>query len=560
VSSPRGLARYVPISGWLRGYQPDWLKADVVAGLTVWALVVPEAMAYAGIAGVPVEYGLYAVPLAVVAYAVFGTSRRLFVGPSSTIAALSASTVAPVVASGASSEQYIALTAALALLVGVLYVLLGLARMGFLARFFAKPVLDGFVVGLGIYIVIGQLPKLVGVEKADGNALQEVAGWIADIGQWDRLSVLVGLLSVIALFAMERLVPRVPAALVVVTASVMVARAVDLGAEGVALVGEVPTGFNFVAWSGISMDQVVDMAPGAMAIIVVGFAESLAVAKAYAAKNREAIDANQEMVAYGAANIGAGVLQGYPVTGSLSKSAAAQAAGAKTPLLMGVVSGAVLLTIAVLAGLFEWLPEPTLAAIIIVAVAGMIDPAEIRRLWAARSIDVVLALGALLGVLLLDILGGVVVGVVLSLVLVIHRLDNPHVAILGSNEDATSYRDLAENPGYTAVPGVLVYRFDAPLIFTNADFFKDDLTERLRAAEPPYEQVVLDFEAVYEIDTTGLDALLQVKELLDDDSIRLDLARVKADPRLLLDRMEATERLGPDHLHPTIHDAIAARG
>lgn len=559
MSSPRGLERFVPISVWLRGYRPDWLKADVVAGLTVWALVVPEAMAYAGIAGVPVEYGLYAVPLAVVAYAVFGTSRRLFVGPSSTIAALSASTVAPVVASGASSEQYIALTAALALLVGVLYVLMGLARMGFLARFFAKPVLDGFVVGLGIYIVIGQLPKLVGIEKADGNALQELAGWIADIGQWDRPSVLVGLLSVVALFAMERLVPRVPAALVVVTASVIVARAVDLGAEGVALVGEVPTGFNFVAWSGISMDQVLDMVPGALAIIVVGFAESLAVAKAYAAKNREAIDANQEMVAYGAANIGAGVLQGYPVTGSLSKSAAAQAAGAKTPLLMGVVSGAVLLTIAVLAGLFEWLPEPTLAAIIIVAVAGMIDPAEIRRLWAARSIDVVLALGALLGVLLLDILGGVVVGVVLSLVLVIHRLDNPHVAVLGSNEDATAYRDLAENPGYTAVPGVLIYRFDAPLVFTNADFFKDDLTERLRTADPPYEQVVLDFEAVYEIDTTGLDALLQVQELLDDDSIRLDLARVKTDPRELLDRMEATERLGPDHLHATIHDAIAGR-
>lgn len=561
MSSPSGRERFVPISGWLRSYPRGWLKADVLAGLTVWALVVPEAMAYAGIAGVPVEYGLYAVPLAVVAYAVFGTSRRLFVGPSSTIAALSASTVAPVVASGGTAEDYVALTAGLALLVGALYVVMGLARMGFVARFFAKPVLDGFIIGLGLYIAVGQLPKLVGIEKAEGNVVQQFVGWVTDAGDWDGLALLVGLVSLAVLVALERALPRVPAALVVVLASVIAAQAFDLGAEGVALVGEVPTGFNFVPWSGVSVDQLIDMVPGALAIIVVGFAESVAVAvaKAYAAKDRERIDPNQEMVAYGAANLGSGILQGFSVSGSLSKSAAARAAGGKTPVLLGVVAGAVLLTIAVIAGVFEWLPEPTLAAIIIVAVSGMIDASELKRLWDARVVDFWLAVGALGGVLLFDILGGVVVGVVLSLALVIHRLDNPHVAVLGSNEDATAYRDLAENPGYTAVSGVLVYRFDAPLIFTNADFFKDDLTERLLVAEPPYEQVVLDFEAVYEIDTTGLDALLQVKELLDDDSIRLDLARVKTDPRELLDRMAATERLGSDHLHATIHDAIAAR-
>jgi MFS superfamily sulfate permease-like transporter len=398
----------------------------------------------------------------------------------------------------------------------------------------------------------------VGTEKADGNALQEFIGWITDISDWDRPSVLVGVLSLAVLVAMERVLPRVPAALVVVVASIIAAQALDLGAEGVALVGEVPTGFHFAPWSSVSGDQLIDMLPGALVIIVVGFAESLAVAKTYAAKHRETIDANQEMVAYGAANLGAGVLQGYSVSGSLSKSAAAEAAGAKSPLLMGVVSGAVLLTIAILAGVFEWLPEPTLAAIIIVAVAGMIDPAELKRLWDARAIDFALALGALLGVLVLDILGGVVVGVVLSLVLVIHRLDNPHVAILGTNQDATTYRELAENPEYKAVPGVLIYRFDAPLIFTNADFFKDDITQRVRTADPPYDRVVLDLEAVYEIDTTGLDALLQIKNLLDTDSITLDLARVKTDLRGMFDRMQVTDRLGPEHLHATIRDAITA--
>jgi high affinity sulfate transporter 1 len=513
-------------------------------------------MAYADIAGVPVQYGLYAVPLAVVAYLVFGTSRHLVVGPSSTVAALSASTVAPVLATGGSVADYVALTAALSLLVGAIYLALGLARMGFVARFFAKPVLDGFIVGLGLYIAIGQLPKLVGVEKYDGNSLQQFAHLISGIADWNGATVAVGLASLAALVLLVRFLPKLPGALIVVVGSIVAAEALGLDAHGVALVGEVPTGFQFVSWSGVTFDRLVEMVPGALAIVVVGFAESVAIAKSYAAKHRYQIDPNKEMIAYGAANIGSGVLQGYTVSGSLSKSAAAETAGARSPMVLGVLAGATLLTIALIAGAFQTLPEATLAAIIIVAVAGMIDLRVLKRLADAQVMDFWLALGAMAGVLLWDILAGVVIGVVLSLVLLIHRLDTPHVAVLGRNADGTIYRDVSAHPGYQEVPGLLIYRFDAPLIFTNCDFLVDDLTARIHAADPPIERVVLDFETIEEVDTTGLDVLVRFKDDLDGEGIIFDVAHLRSSVLAFFERMGAIERIGRDHLFTTVREAV----
>jgi MFS superfamily sulfate permease-like transporter len=365
-----------------------------------------------------------------------------------------------------------------------------------------------------------------------------------------------GAVSLVALIAMERFLPRLPAALIVVVVSIVVTGALGLGDEGVAIVGEVPTGFQFVSWSGITLDQVIDLVPGALAIVVVGFAESVAIAKSFASKHHDTIDVDQEMVAYGAANLGAGILQGYTVTGSLSKSAAGERAGAKTPVMLAVIAGGVLLTIALLAGLFETLPEATLAAIIIVAVWGMIDVGKLRFLWAARSMDVYLALGALAGVLLLDILAGVVIGIALSLVLLIHRLDHPHVAVLGQSADGMVYRDIAENDGFSEVPGTLIYRFDAPLIFSNADFFVDDVSERVRAAGPALRRVVLDFEAISDVDTTGLDALLDLRQRLEAMDVGLALARARSEVLDLFDRMGAVDVIGSEHVHATVRDAI----
>jgi len=550
----------MPVVGWLPTYRRAWFAADVLAGLTVWALIVPESMAYAGVAGVPVQYGLYAVPLAVLGYAIFGSSRQLFVGPSSTVAALSASTVAPIVV--ATGANVVVLTATLALVVGVLYIVGGLLRLGWVARFFAKPVLDGFIVGLGVFIAVGQLPKLVGVEKTDGNTIRQFIAVIGDVGSWDWLTVGVGVASLAILFVLAHYLPKVPGALVVSVVAIAITQLFDLSHHGLAIVGPIPTGFQFVPWTGVTWDAIVDMLPGALAILIVGFAEGVAIAKAYAAKYEYRIDPNQEMLAYGVASIGAGALQGYTVTGSLSKSAAADTAGGKTPVALAVVSGMVLLTILLIAGVFEYLPEATLAAIVIAAVSGMIDFRKLRRLRDAHVVDFWLAVGALAGVLVLGILPGIVVGVVLSLVLFIHRLDHPHVAQLGRNKERTQFGDLDEHPELSAVPGILVVRFDAPLIFANADAFTDAIEDavdraQVRDGELP-TTVVVDLEACFEIDVTGVDALLHVIRLLDQKGIEVRLARAKAPIRAVLEQLGAAATIGADHLHATIAAAVDA--
>ncbi|GMU79619.1 MAG: sodium-independent anion transporter [Acidimicrobiia bacterium] len=560
MKTASGVRRWVPMVEWLPRYRPVWLTADLLAGLTVWALIVPESMAYANVAGVPVQYGLYAVPLAVLGYAIFGSSRQLFVGPSSTVAALSAATIAPLAVSTGANP--VALTATLALVVGGLYVVGGVLRLGFIARFFAKPVLDGFIVGLGIFIAVGQLPKLVGVEKSDGNTIRQLLSVIGDVGSWDWLTVGVGVASLIVLVGLDRLLPRVPGALVVTVLAIAATQILDLAGHGLAIVGPVPTGFDFVPWTGITWDAFVDMIPGALAILVVGFAEGVAIAKSYAAKYDYRIDPNQEMLAYGAASIGAGMLQGYTVSASLSKSAAADDAGGKTPVALAVVSVMVLLTILLIAGVFEHLPEATLAAIVIAAVSGMIDFRTLGRLRAARVVDFWLAVGSLVGVLVLGILPGIVGGVVLSLVLFIHRLDHPHIARLGRNRERTEFGDLEEHPQFVEVPGVMVLRVDAPLIFANADAFADSIEDTLERAEEREgarpRALVLDLEACFEIDVTGVDALSRVAHLLDQKGVELHLARAKAPVRAVLEHLGATATIGPDHLHATVSEAVAA--
>ena len=497
------MKRFAPILVWLPGYDRHLLSQDGLAGLTVWALIVPESIAYAAIAGVPPQYGLYSVPLALIGYIVFGSCPQLFVGPSATVASISAVAVAAAATSATTADQAIALTAVLALMVGVIYVLLGIARMGWVARFFAKPVLDGFIIGLGLYIAVGQLPKLVGISKPSGDTVKVFVDTVRDVGSWQWWTVAVGVISLGALFALARFVPKAPGALIVVVLAILAVKGFDLKDDGVAVVGSIPTGFDFVSWSGITWGELWALVPGAIAIVIVGFAQSVAIAKAYSAKGGYKVDASQEMIGYGAANIGAGALQGYTVTGSLSKSAAAEEAGGKSPVLLAVTSVAVLLTILFLAGLFEDLPEATLAAIVIHAVSGMIDFTKLTQLWRVHRDEFVLAAGALLGVILIGIFAGVVIGVVLSLGLLIHRLDHPHIAILGRDRTGTAFVDVAEHADAIAIPGLLIHRFEAPLVFANAEVFTDDVLAAVAAADPAPRAVILDFAAVPDVDSTG---------------------------------------------------------
>jgi len=543
----------------MRGYERAWLPVDVMTGLTIWALMVPQALAYAGIAGVPVQNGLYVMPLAAVGYALLGSSLRLFVGPSAGVATLSASTVAVVATASTGSAQYIALTVALTLMVGVIYIAGGLARMGFVSRFFARPVLDGFIVGLGLYIAIGQLPKVVGIAKPSGDTLAVFVRTLTDIGNWESSTVLVGAIALFALFALARFTPKLPGVIIVVAVAVLATKALDLHDDGVAIVGDVPTGFQFVSLSSVSASDLVDMLPGALAIVIVGLAQSLAIAKSYATKHHEDVDANREMLGYGAANIGAGALQGFTVTGGPSASATAERVGAKSPPVAFLVSALMtLLTVLFLAGLFADLPEAVLGAIVIWAVSGMLDPGKLTQYWRAHSLEFWAALGAMLGVLLINILPGVAIGVALSFILLIHTIDHPHIALLGRSSDGARFVDLEDETDATPIPGVLIHRFEAELIFANADLFQDDVLARVRAAQPPPGTVVLDFEAVGQVDVTGAEALRSVHDTLHALGIRLIVARAKSTVRGALHRHGIADVLGDDNFAPTVEQALQA--
>jgi high affinity sulfate transporter 1 len=539
---------------WVVGYQTRWLGRDGVAGLTLCALVVPEAMAYATIAGVPAQYGLYSVPLAVLAYAWLGSSRRLFVGPSSTIAALTATVVAPLAAAG--SDQYVVLAATLSLLTGVVYLVMAGLRMGFISRLFAEPVLDGFVVGLGVYIAVGQLPKLVGVEKPEGTTLQQLGQVLAEPGEWSVPSVAVGVGALVALFALHRAAPKVPAALVVVVVSILLVPALSLEESGVEVVGEIPAGFSFVPWEGLTLELVGSLLPGALAIVVVGFAEGLAVAKAYAIRDHSSVDANRELLALGAASIGSGALQGFPPAGSLSKSAAAESSGARSPLAFVVAAALVVLTVLLLTGLFATLPEPVLAAIVIHAVAGMIRPRSIWRLREVRVPDFWLALAAFLGVVLLEVMAGLIIGVVLSLVLLLQRLSTPRVAVLGRHPDRGIVA-IDANPGTLPVPHTVILRADGPLVFASIDPVVRELHDRTLGAEDVPRLVVLDFSSTSEIDVTAATALAGVVAQLRAAGIEVRFAGAHASVRNYARRVGGDELATLAEPYPSVAAAIS---
>ena len=556
---PSGVARYIPIMQWLPEYRGKFLSGDVIAAVTVWALLVPEAMAYAAVAGVPVQYGLYAAALAGFAYMIFGGSRHLFFGPDAAPAAVSAGVVVGVVGANASVEKYVSLTAALALMVGIIFIVLGLLRLGWISKFFAQPVLTGFVFGLGWFIAVGQIPKVVGIKKPSGDTVNVLVQTFAHIGDWKLATVATGVLALIALFAMSKFVPRLPAAIIVVILGILAVNVFSLHTQhGVKVVGTVPSGFHFVSWSQVSLHDIYEMIPGALALMLVAFSQSVALAKTFAAKYHEPLDVNQEMFGYGAGNLASGGLQGFTTTGSLSKSAVAQEAGAKTPLNMGITSILVIVTILFLTGLFKNLPEAVLGAIIIHAVSGSMMPGKMVRLWRANRGEFVLAAITAAGVIVINILPGIGIGVLASFFLLIHRLDHPRTALLGRSPDEHYYTSLDGDPDVKAVPGTLIYAFRAPLLFTNYEDFSSDLLARIDKADPRPDTVVLDCDAISETDTTGSGALHDLHDTLAAAHIQLRLARVDKDVMEYLKRDGVLSELGRDAVFPTVREAVDA--
>lgn len=554
-----GLRRFVPVSVWLASYQQGFLVPDIIAALTVWALMVPEAMAYASLAGMPPETGLYGALVAPLAYAVFGTSRQLNVGPSSTVAVLSLSIVAGLAAGSEDPSTFYALTAGLALLTGAVFVVAGLAKLGFLADFMSRPVLDGFIVGLAMTIAAGQLHKLFGIHHTGDNFFGDLAAVLTHLDETVMAALVIGSGSLVLLFLLERIMPRIPAALVVTFLAIIVVSAFGLVEQGVIVIGEIPAQLPGLSWPDLGLSQWLGLLPGAVAIVVVGFAESVAAARTYARKHDYEVDADQEMIGLGVANVATGIVGAFVVDGSLSKTAAADQAGQRTQLASIALTTAVFLTILFLTGLFENLPEATLGAIVIHAVWHLIDFERVGRYWSVRRDDFWAGAAALVGVLVFGILAGLVIAVATSFLLLLARASRPSWSILGrtvhEESDDVAFQDVSSHPEAETFPGLLIIRFDADLFFANANVFVDDVREAIEAADPRPEVVLLDAESISDVDTTALSIIRDFREELEAEGMEVWIARMKTRVRDLVERVNGVL---PEHEYPTVRAAVAA--
>jgi high affinity sulfate transporter 1 len=549
------LGRYVPIAAWLPDYPRDFLRGDLVSGLTVWGVMVPVAMAYAQMAGVPPEVGLYAAFAALLAYAVFGTSRHLKVTTSSTMAVMSAAVIAPM--AGGDPDRYLALTAALALTVGVLLVAAGIARLGFISDFLSKSVVTGFVFGLAITIAIGQLPKLFGVPAASGNSFQQLSGLVAGLDQTNPWTLVLGVGALALIFLIKRFYPRIPGGLVVLALGILAVTIFNLDEKGVSIVGEIPTGLPTLGLPNISLTDLPYLIAGAVGIVFLAVGESLGSARSFAARYRYEINPDQELIALGAANISAGLFQGLTVDASLSSTATADEAGARTQLSSIVTAALIIVTVIVLAPLFSNLPNAVLAAIVITSVIGLMDVPELRRYYASNRIDFVLAMVALLGVISTDVLTGLLIAVFLSLIIILYRASRPYEAVLGKVPgEVTAYGDIARHPENLSVPGLLIVRLDAPLYFLNANVARGQILDLVASSEPAPVAVLFDLGASADLDIASLDMLKSLVAELDEMGIDMLLAQVRGSVRDRLRQASLMAEIGEDRIYLSVAAAV----
>jgi high affinity sulfate transporter 1 len=553
--------RHLPIIAWLPGYRRGWLAADAVAGLSVWALLVPQSLAYASLVGVPVQYGLYSAFAALLIYPLVGTSRHLVEGPSATVGAVSFAVVAPLVGTAAmGTSGAVGYTAALALATGVVYVALGLLRMGWVSNFLSKAVMAGFILGFSIGIIIDQSHKLFGVDIDTGTYMQELWWTIKALSGTSLTTLAVGAGSLALLLVMRYRLPKWPRALIVMALAIVAAAVLDLGAHGVAVTGKVPTGLFSVGLPDVGWTQTGALLLGALSVIFVGFSESLAASRTMALKHGYEIDPNQELIAQGGANAASALLGGFVVDGSLSKTSVADAAGQRTQMASLLNAVLILLTILLLASLFKDLPAATLGAVVIDAMIGLVTFAQVKRYYRVNRADWVFCMGAGLGILFFGIIQGILIGVVLSLLLLIARSSGTSVRRLGYDPESGAYHATVWTKGLERTPGVLVVRIDGPLFFADADRFRTSI-QQLAAAEGRLATVVVDADAVHLTDTDGADVLIQVARELQGRGVSLTLAQVHPPVLALWRRAGLVEVIGDDAIFETLSEAVAsARG
>ena len=543
----------------LSSYQAAWLRRDVVAGLVLTALLVPQGMAYAELARLPPITGLYTTILCLVAYALFGPSKILVLGPDSSLGPMIAATILPLLAAGDDPGRAVALGSALALLVGVIITAAGVARLGFIADLISKPTIIGYMNGLALTILVGQLPKLFGF-SVDGDGFRaELTGFVRGVadGETVAASLAIGLVGLALILGLGRWLPKVPGVLIAVVLSIVAAVALDLASHGVDLVGELPQGFPPLTLPRIGLSDLGLLFAGAFGIALVSLADTISTASAFAARSGDEVDGRQEMIGIGAANLAAGLFQGFPVSTSGSRTAVAERAGSKTQVTGLVGAAAILLILLFVPGLLRDLPQPTLAAVVIAASLSLADIPGTLRLRRIRRTEFLLSVAAFLGVVILGVLPGIALAVALSIGNVFRRAWWPYQTTLGRVPGLAGYHDVTSYPHAKLLPGCVIYRFDAPLFFANSRTFREQI-RAIAAGEPRPRWIIVAAEPITDVDTTAAEMLEELDLELNARGTSLVFAEMKDPVRSKVERYELTDTIDPRHFFPTITQAVKA--
>ncbi|MFZ0324162.1 MAG: solute carrier family 26 protein [Actinomycetes bacterium] len=554
--TPGRFDRLLPGLTRLRRYERAWLRFDLLAGITVAAYLVPQVMAYAGVAGLPAVAGLWAIVPALFVYAFVGSSRQLSVGPESTTALMTAVTIGGLAAG--SSSEYAALAAALAIMVGLFSFVAYVARLGFLSELLSKPVLTGYMAGVALIMIVSQLGKVTGIPIDGDTLVQELRSLAANVDQFDPAVAALAATVLTVILVGAKLRPRWPWPLVAMLGATAAVWMFGLDDQGIPVVGPIPAGVPSPQLPAVTLSQLESLLLPAVGVLIVGYSDNILTARAFADRNGYSVDANQELLALGSANVASGLFQGFPVSSSGSRTVIGDSMGSKSQLYSLVALAGVVAVLVFLGPVLALFPYAALGAIVIYAALRLIDIGEFRRIKAFRTSELTLALATTLGVLVFDILYGVLIAVALSLLDLLRRVARPHDGILGYVPGLAGMHDIDDYETARMVPGLVVYRYDSPLFFANGDDFHRRAMAALEVADQPVEWFVLNAEANVEIDITAIDAMADMVDEMQQRGVVFAMARVKQDLRDDLQSAGFIDKVGADRIFPTLPTAVSA--